>query len=172
MVCRGASGCVMHACVMCRSNAVTITLFVAPQALLMQVPLIGPLVYVPMQFASAWLLNMLLTDVPTRPPVAATAPGSQVTMTAFTYHIQLNYGFRSESSTGLYQYLGDLCPCQAICYFCCCPCIGEPTMPLLSLSVLGWDKHHAHTHTPTEQVESLEAARTNVLSMHSDFLWS
>ncbi len=62
----------------CRSNAVTITLFVAPQALLMQVPLIGPLVYVPMQYAAAWLLNMLLTDAPTRPPVAGAATYSQV----------------------------------------------------------------------------------------------
>ena len=74
----------------CRSNAVTITLFMAPQALLMQVPLIGPLVYVPMQFAAAWLLNMLLTDVPTRPPVAAPVPGSQVSIPAFRYHIQSN----------------------------------------------------------------------------------
>lgn len=80
-----------NACVLCRSNAVTITLFVAPQALLMQVPLIGPLVYVPMQFAAAWLLNMLLTDVPTRPPVAAsTVPGSQVTISAFRCHTQLD----------------------------------------------------------------------------------
>ncbi|CAL5222653.1 g5049 [Coccomyxa viridis] len=61
-----------------RSNAVTITLFVAPQALLMQVPLIGPLVYVPMQYAAAWLLNMLLTDAPTRPPFAGAATYSQI----------------------------------------------------------------------------------------------
>ena len=46
----------------------------------MQVPLVGPLVYVPMQFAAAWLLNRLLTDVPTRPPIAA-VPGSQVIVT-------------------------------------------------------------------------------------------
>lgn len=62
----------------CRSNAVTITLFVAPQALLMQVPLIGPLVYVPMQYAAAWLLDTLLTDAPTRPPIAGAAAHSQV----------------------------------------------------------------------------------------------
>ena len=62
----------------CRSNGVSITLFVAPQAVLMQVPLVGPLVYVPMQFAAAWLLNLLLTDVPTRPLVAV-SQGSQVT---------------------------------------------------------------------------------------------
>ena len=63
----------------CRSHGVTITLFVAPQALLMQVPLVGPLVYVPMQFAAAWLLHLLLTDVPTRPSVAA-SQGLQVTL--------------------------------------------------------------------------------------------
>lgn len=62
----------------CRSNAVTITLFVAPQALLMQVPLIGPLVYVPMQYAAAWLLDLLLSDVPTRPALAAAATHAQV----------------------------------------------------------------------------------------------
>ena len=62
----------------CRSNGVTITLFVAPQALLMQVPLVGPLVYVPMQFAAARLLNLLLTDVPTRHVVPA-LQGLQVT---------------------------------------------------------------------------------------------
>ena len=55
----------------------TITLFIAPQALLMQVPLVGPLVYVPMQYASAWLLNMLLNDVPTRPAIAGSS-GLQV----------------------------------------------------------------------------------------------
>ena len=66
----------------CRSHGVTITLFVAPQALLMQVPLVGPLVYVPMQFAAAWLLHLLLTDVPTRPLVAA-SQGSQVTACLF-----------------------------------------------------------------------------------------
>ena len=65
--------------VTCRSHGVTITLFVAPQALLMQVPLVGPLVYVPMQFAAAWLLHLLLTDVPTRPSVAA-SQGLQVTL--------------------------------------------------------------------------------------------
>ena len=43
----------------------------------MQVPLIGPLVYVPMQYAAAWLLNRLLTDVPTRPPAAAAATNPQ-----------------------------------------------------------------------------------------------
>ena len=50
-----------------------------PRALLMQVPLVGPLVYVPMQFAAAWLLHLLLTDVPTRPSVAA-SQGLQVTL--------------------------------------------------------------------------------------------
>lgn len=45
----------------------------------MQVPLVGPLVYVPMQFAAAWLLHLLLTDVPTRPSVAA-SQGLQVTL--------------------------------------------------------------------------------------------
>ena len=44
----------------------------------MQVPLVGPLVYVPMQFAAARLLNLLLTDVPTRPVVPA-LQGLQVT---------------------------------------------------------------------------------------------
>ena len=44
----------------------------------MQVPLVGPLVYVPMQFAAAWLLNLLLTEVPTRPLVPA-SQGLQVT---------------------------------------------------------------------------------------------
>lgn len=46
----------------CRANDAIITLFVAPQALLMQAPVVGPLIYVPMQFAIAWLLNFLLTQ--------------------------------------------------------------------------------------------------------------
>ena len=51
----------------------------------MQVPLVGPLVYVPMQFAAAWLLHLLLTDVPTRPLVAA-LQGSQVTSSRLDDH--------------------------------------------------------------------------------------
>ena len=45
---------------------------------MMQVPLVGPLVYVPMQYAAAWLLDLLLSDVPTRPSVAAAATQAQV----------------------------------------------------------------------------------------------
>lgn len=47
-----------------RANDAAITLFVAPQALLMQAPFVGPLVYVPMQFAIAWLLDLLLSQQP------------------------------------------------------------------------------------------------------------
>lgn len=48
----------------------TITLFVAPQALLMQLPFVGPLVYVPMQSAAAWLLDLLLRQQPAMGEVA------------------------------------------------------------------------------------------------------
>ncbi len=80
----------------------TITLFVAPQALLMQVPLIGPLVYVPMQYAAAWLLNMLLTDAPTRPPVAGAATHSQVIPSSLTcaYCLGCSENAGHYSSTG------------------------------------------------------------------------
>ncbi|CAL8461782.1 g1313 [Coccomyxa elongata] len=53
-----------------RANGMTITLFVAPQALLMQLPFIGPLVYVPMQFSAAWLLDLLLRQQPATGEVA------------------------------------------------------------------------------------------------------
>lgn len=53
-----------------RANGMTITLFVAPQALLMQLPFIGPLVYVPMQFSAAWLLDRLLREQPATGEVA------------------------------------------------------------------------------------------------------
>lgn len=54
-----------------RANGMTITLFVAPQALLMQLPFVGPLVYVPMQSAAAWLLDMLLRQQPAQGEIAA-----------------------------------------------------------------------------------------------------
>ena len=48
----------------------------AVQALLMQVPFVGPLAYVPMQFAAAWLLDLLLRRQPARNDFAAPNPVS------------------------------------------------------------------------------------------------
>lgn len=43
----------------CRDNEFTINAFLAPQMLLMTVPIIGPIVFVPVQAASAWLVDLL-----------------------------------------------------------------------------------------------------------------
>ena len=43
----------------------------AAQALVMQVPFVGPLAYVPMQFAAAWLLDLLLRRQPVEDEIAA-----------------------------------------------------------------------------------------------------
>lgn len=43
----------------CRTHEVIISAFLAPQILLMSVPVIGPIVYVPIQGAAAWLVDLL-----------------------------------------------------------------------------------------------------------------
>lgn len=43
----------------CRKHEVTISAFLAPQILLMSIPVIGPIIFVPMQGASAWLVDLL-----------------------------------------------------------------------------------------------------------------
>jgi len=43
----------------CRENEVTINAFLAPQVLLMSIPYVGPIIFVPMQGASAWLVDLL-----------------------------------------------------------------------------------------------------------------
>lgn len=43
----------------CRENELVINAFLAPQMLLMSVPLVGPIVFVPVQAASAWLVDLL-----------------------------------------------------------------------------------------------------------------
>lgn len=42
-----------------RANEFTINAFLAPQMLLMTVPIVGPIVFVPVQAASAWLVDLL-----------------------------------------------------------------------------------------------------------------
>ncbi|KAA6424248.1 MAG: hypothetical protein FRX49_05460 [Trebouxia sp. A1-2] len=42
-----------------RQNEVTINAFLAPQVLLMSIPFVGPIIFVPMQGASAWLVDLL-----------------------------------------------------------------------------------------------------------------
>lgn len=53
----------------------------AAQALLMQVPFVGPLAYVPMQFAAAWLLDLLLRRQPPEGDIAAPGPVSACLLT-------------------------------------------------------------------------------------------
>ena len=44
----------------CRKHDVTISAFLAPQILLMSIPVVGPIVFIPMQAASAWLVDLLV----------------------------------------------------------------------------------------------------------------
>lgn len=45
----------------------TISAFLAPQVLLLSVPVVGPLIFVPMQGASAWLVDLLARQSATQP---------------------------------------------------------------------------------------------------------
>ncbi|KAL0031129.1 hypothetical protein WJX77_005072 [Trebouxia sp. C0004] len=51
-----------------RQNEVTINAFLAPQVLLVSIPYVGPLIFVPMQGASAWLVDLLARQSATQSP--------------------------------------------------------------------------------------------------------
>ena len=51
----------------CRNHEVTINAFLAPQVLLLSVPVVGPLIFVPMQGASAWLVDLLARQSASQP---------------------------------------------------------------------------------------------------------
>ena len=50
----------------CRQHEVTISAFLAPQILLMSVPVVGPIVFVPIQGAAAWLVDLFTRHSPTQ----------------------------------------------------------------------------------------------------------
>ena len=45
---------------LCREHEVTINAFLAPQVLLLSIPVVGPIIFIPMQAATAWLVDLLV----------------------------------------------------------------------------------------------------------------
>lgn len=43
-----------------RDHEVTINAFLAPQVLLLSIPIVGPVIFIPMQAATAWLVDLLV----------------------------------------------------------------------------------------------------------------
>ena len=58
-----------------REHEVIINAFLAPQILLMSVPVIGPIVFVPIQGAAAWLVDMLAKESANQPQPMQPAQG-------------------------------------------------------------------------------------------------
>lgn len=62
-------------CCECREHEVIISAFLAPQILLMSVPVIGPIIFVPIQGAAAWLVDLLAEQSATQPQSTQLAQG-------------------------------------------------------------------------------------------------
>ena len=65
-------------CTLCnrREHEIIISAFLAPQILLMSVPVVGPIVFVPIQGAAAWLVDLLAKQSSTQPQSMQPAQGS------------------------------------------------------------------------------------------------
>ena len=67
---------------MCRKHEVTICAFLAPQVLFMTIPVVGPIIFVPMQGAAAWLVALLAKQTGDRPAAPSVFDTSAAPMPA------------------------------------------------------------------------------------------
>lgn len=110
--------CIEATCVMnlCRDNEFTINAFLAPQMLLMTVPIVGPIVFVPVQAASAWLVDLLSRKSAVQRPVQAdTVRGAMSSLAAAFRNLtqrpqRSNTGHPSSSAAGNMAYAAPTMP--------------------------------------------------------------